>query len=550
MQVGQGQITVMCRLKYLAVLAAVVGCLCAGCHTYQPGHGNLLDEGPEPVQQLVEERLAEQRSDRTGDERWEQFRQSRYQSVLDIEMDRRQIDLDRRRQERAAGMMAAGPVRLMDCLVFGLEFNDVIQARRAQIEAVGGDELIVRSRFLPHLSFGLEKENIESKAGVDGIDRTDSFFRLSHTLLEFGKDNESDVVLRQEQRDALFEYEDAVSGVLSEIRLRFFTILLRQEQLAERVVLLGEFREQYERVNSRYEKKQVVEVDVLTARLNMLNEEARINSLKKEVLRQQIDLLGLLGFPVGLTGFEVSGALELFELDPDSTVDISLSRSTSIAEARAWVAEQVRRVRQVLWEYGPDVDVQTGWKDGKNVVGIELAGDDGAYGLSPFAESHIEDTTEGFVADNDVLDQAESGWFLGLTLELPIFQGLERKGRLARETALLKEARHELRGTIDSVEQEVRKDYQTMLEQRQQLEILAETVAISKKRLKAKERLKELDRISDDELETFRERFFNDQDAYFAQQIEHVAAQEGLRAGMRYFETLPARWTGDGVSDK
>ena len=112
----------MCRLKYLAVLAAVVGCLCAGCHTYQPGHGNLLDEGPEPVQQLVEERLAEQRSDRTGDERWEQFRQSRYQSVLDIEMDRRQIDLDRRRQERAAGMMAAGPVRLMDCLVFGLEF--------------------------------------------------------------------------------------------------------------------------------------------------------------------------------------------------------------------------------------------------------------------------------------------------------------------------------------------------------------------------------------------------------------------------------------------
>ena len=72
-----------------------------------------------------------------------------------------------------------------------------------------------------------------------------------------------------------------------------------------------------------------------------------------------------------------------------------------------------------------------------------------------------------------------------------------------------------------------------------QTDILRETVRISKERLHVKERLKELGKISDNELETFRQRFFSDQDSYFEQQIRLIDAQERLRLAMRYFELAP-----------
>ena len=67
-----------------------------------------------------------------------------------------------------------------------------------------------------------------------------------------------------------------------------------------------------------------------------------------------------------------------------------------------------------------------------------------------------------------------------------------------------------------------------------------EKVKISKERLRIKNRLKELGRITDNELETFRNQFFNDQDAAFRKEIDLVEAQERVRYVMRYFDSEPA----------
>ena len=58
--------------------------LAGGCGTYRPGHGNALDAGPEPVQELVDQKLAQQRSEEPGAARWEQFKDNGYQSAADI----------------------------------------------------------------------------------------------------------------------------------------------------------------------------------------------------------------------------------------------------------------------------------------------------------------------------------------------------------------------------------------------------------------------------------------------------------------------------------
>jgi len=526
----------------------------AGCEMYQPGHGNALDPGPKSVQKLVEDKIAEQETRKTGAQRWQDYRKDQYQDNESITRNRRTVDDENRRKDAAEQVIRSGRLNLVDSLEFALEFNDQIQAHRAVVKSTGGDALIVRSRFLPKLFYNLNELNVQHKAVLDpadtdadlnGIDRTrrhESFFRYCQTLLEFGKDNPQDVLLRQQQRTALFAYEETVRQVLNQVRLKYFTILLRKRQLDERTNLLRGFQKDFNRIQGKYKKRQVVEVDVLTARLNVLNEETRINTLKKEILRQKIDLTRLVGFPVGKTGFEPVGDLETLNWAPDQIVKIALERSTEVAQAQAVVTEQERRARQTLWEYGPDMNLETGWKDKNFGAGLRMLGEDGSYNVSSFSEQHMDHPRDGFVGSQGVLGPEQDGWYLGLGLEMPVFKGLERKGRTIRETALLDESRYQLRDAIDLVDADVRKSYQTLLEQRETLAILAERVQISRQRLRTKERLKELDRgVTDNELETFREQYFRDQDDYFARQIEHVAAQEQLRALMRYFEPIPKK---------
>jgi outer membrane protein TolC len=546
-------------LKLAAGIFAPVIWLWAGCDMYRPGHGNLLEPGPKSVQKVVEEKLAEQRTPKTGPERWGRYKTDSYQSEDTIVRNREQIDRERNREAMAKTLIATGPLYLEECLAYALEFNDQIQAKRASIKAVGGDELITRSRFLPKFFYDLKQQNMQHKAvppefvqslggpivytpQSDHAQSTDNYVRYSQTLLEFGKDNSQDVALRDLQRKVLFDYEDTVRTVLSQVRVKFFTILLRQQQLSSRTGFLNVFQRQYNRIKGKYEEnRQVVEVDVLTARLNVLNEESRINALKKEILRQKIDLMHLVGFPVGLTEFALRGESEVLELDLERIVDIALRRSTQIAQAHAVVVEQSRRTRQERYEYGPDIKLQTGWKDSKHAAGVELNGTNGYYNLNSFAEGHFDRPPEGILGQQEVLDPDQEGWFMGLFLELPVFEGFERKGRYARESGYLERDQHILRDMIDQTEQDVRKSYQTLLEQKVELQIMAERAQISEKRLHAKERLQELARITDNELETFREKFFVDQDAYFVSQISYIEAQEQLRLLMRYFDTLPAK---------
>jgi outer membrane protein TolC len=168
-----------------------------------------------------------------------------------------------------------------------------------------------------------------------------------------------------------------------------------------------------------------------------------------------------------------------------------------------------------------------------------MGAENGLYALSAFAEGHSETFAGRFAADTGLLDEEQEGWFVDLAVELPVFKGLERKGLYQRQRARLEAARHDLRRQVDSIERAVRKAYQTVLERRQEVDILRETVSISKERLRVQERLKELGEISDNELETFRTRYFADQDDFFGRQISLIEAQEDLRRAMSYFEPLP-----------
>jgi outer membrane protein TolC len=412
------------------------------------------------------------------------------------------------------------------------------------MRAEAGEAVIARSRFLPQLAYNLTHQSVHED-GADSTHELDHFVRFSQTVAEWGRENPTDVSVRGARREALFDFEDAVRSVLSTVRKKFFTVLLRRQQIAGRRGLLTEFRDRHETMRRLEKERRVRGIDVLTAELNVLNEESRINALETEALRQEIDLLHLVGLPVDMTGVHLQGELEEFALSPSEAVLLGLRRSTSVAEARAEVAEQRRVVREVACRHGPEIHARAGTKSETAAAGLELRSDEGVYALSAFAEQHLReqgfDAAGDFDTGYDLVDSHDQGWSAEVKLELPLFDGLRRRGEYARERAKLVQALHSLRHEADSVEARIRKAYQTILERRKELELLGETVRISKERLRVKEELKESvkEEVTDDELETFRNRFFADQDAFLRGQISLMEAQEDLRYAMRFFEPLP-----------
>ncbi len=521
-----------CVLRYcmwMALLSALTG-----CHA-----GLFFQEAEDPavqaIQEKIERRLAGQRESLEPGQTWQEHIESDYQDSDSIEVDRNQVISDSRQVEAVKWLRDGQPLSLADCLIFGLNFNDSIQAKRAEIHALGGQRLVVKSRFLPELSYTLDhqwKQRAETT--------TDQAFLLNQTLFEFGRENAQDIQLRADERSALFSYESTVSNVLSDIRRVYFTVILRRHQLQVRQESLASFQQRYEEIRRLEQARKATEIDVLTRRLNVLNEQQSINSLLKEILRLKSELLLLIGLPVGRTDITLAGDLEdyAFNIDEGEAVSISLRRSTSIAQARALVYEQARLAHRIAWEGAPDVDFRAGWKGNDAAAGSRLSSSSGLYSFDAFGEGHIDPPSSGFDSQDGVMDTDEEGWFISLDLDLPLFDGLETRGKVMREMARLEKRRHELRNAIDATELNVRRAYQTMLEEKERLMISQETVEISRQRFKIQERLNEIGEVKTDELETFRNRFFSDQDSYFNQQINLINAQEQLRLNMRYFEPI------------
>lgn len=391
---------------------------------------------------------------------------------------------------------------------------------------------MAKSRFLLHLDLlgGYSLTQREPEAFEE--EEYKGTVRVSQRLFEFGKDMPQDVQLREARRQAVFSYENKVREVLSAVRRSFFSVLLREEQIKIRRDLLENFQKKLERAQAKRERKIVIPLDVLRAELDVLNEELKINGLLKDQFKRKMELLQLIGRPMGVT-ITLAGTLEDIQVVEEKAVRIALENSIQVDLAQEHMEEQKRAVRKVIWDLMPDLRLQAGVTSGKNTVGMDVTNADNTWGVDVSAE-HIftySDSLADIVGNEDQVDR-----FAQVQLSLPLFDGLETKGRLKMEQATLRQLQAELKRKEDLVELDVRRAYQSLLEAREARRIQERRVEISKRRLEIQERLKEAGRIGELEIETFRTQFFRDQDQFFADQDNTIRAQEDLRKIMGWFE--------------
>jgi len=440
---------------------------------------------------------------------------------------------------------AVQPLTLAACLQQAFLRNREIEQDRTAVLAAGGSKLIANSRFLPSLEIIGQYETLSNNLSTDQYSDTGSVSAvLRQRLLEYGKDNPLDIALREEQRAALFNYENTVAQVFSEVRRAFYFILLKQQQIATRREQLQQFRNQYERKQQRMDAGNLsVKIEVLTARLNVLDEQTRINSLQREMFNRTMELLRLIALPVGAESVALTGQADGFGLDGfdmNGMVALALAQSSQVALAETLVAEQQRVLAQLRYEYLPDVRALAGYQDRNGRVGLDLDNQDDTWGLDVYGQPGVAEERDdidgmGLFGPEQRLGGPDRGWYAGAQVRLPVFEGRAREGRRIQNRAYLQRLRAALADSKDLIELNVRQSHRFLAEQQFQVQLARENVEIERERFSIQEQLRDVGRIDDDALERFREKFFAAQDSSFLQQERLIQRQENLRQAIRLF---------------
>jgi outer membrane protein TolC len=433
------------------------------------------------------------------------------------------------------------------CLQLAFASSNEIKQARQEILAVDGSKLIANSRFLPTIELIYQFEHLRNFGSANYVDVANALFaQITQTIFEYGKDHPLDLRLRAMQRGALFDYEDKVADIFSQVRKAFFVIKLKEQQIATRQDLLKQFERQYQIKQQRMDANNLsTKLEVLMAHSNVLNEKSEINALERERFNSKMELLRLIGLPVGADQVEFDGQMDSFGLsdfDLDGMIRLALAQSSEVASGEAYVAEKQRALEQLRYEYAPDLRFTTGYQDENGKIGADLINQDDTWVLDidgqPKAPGSKEGRTQnlGLFGNEVTLGGPDPGWFAGLQLRIPIWEGDSRKGRQIRAKAELDSFKAALEDKKDRIELNVRKNYKVLAEQKFQVELAQENVNLENQRFSIKTELRDVGRITDDQLETFRKKFFDAQEGSFRQQERLIESQENLRLAIRYFK--------------
>jgi outer membrane protein TolC len=327
-----------------------------------------------------------------------------------------------------------------------------------------------------------------------------------------------------------------VRRVLAQIRENFYVVLLRDEQIGRRMELLEEFRLDWDRKKKRLEEREpnIEPSDVLQAETNVMNELGSINSLVREQNRLKIALLQLMGEAIG-QNVQLVGAQDQTMFDAEEAVRIALENSIEIARFQEERQEQERLLRQLAWEFAPDVNLQTGVSSRGEDVALNVTNLDDTWAMDVTAERFFE---QGDDRDERFLQNDDEDFFLNLEVRMPILEGLSRIGKIKRERERLKQAEARLQRAGELVELDVRQSYERLLDNAMDVQLQAQQVAISWRLFDIQNELRERlpARVPEFQFEQFRNRYFRDQDLLFSAQARFIEARESLREAMGYFE--------------
>jgi outer membrane protein TolC len=429
----------------------------------------------------------------------------------------------------ATAATAMTSLSLPFCLGAALQFNRELVQARSRIDQVRGERTVVRSRFLPQIdlqaAFDAERNELDTDAG-DGLS---SSLRFSQRLFEFGPDALAEINLRDDLRQAVYAYREQSYTVLARVWELFHIILLQDEQIAIRRQSRQNFHQTFLRQEARFARRLATEEEKLSAELNVLNEDLAINDLVREQFNNKMELLRLIGQPIG-SEIRPTGPLGPFTLSQDEAVELAVANSVDLSLATERMQEQQRVLAEIKWDYAPDLSLDAGVEDDRRRAAVQLRRDGSVWGADLSSEFDLNENAA------TVEPRRETRFYSRIEARVPIFAGGRRLGREAAARARLRQFEVQLDDRRAALELQVRQAYQSMLQAERQQSIQSQRVYIARRRLEINQILKEKGQADESKFEQVRNDFFNTQNALFGNQANFIRRQANLRRLMGYLQ--------------
>jgi outer membrane protein TolC len=301
--------------------------------------------------------------------------------------------------------------------------------------------------FAPE-EFGGGKFEIGSDYEVTGQ------IRLDQTLYAFGRVGNAVEFAKVYKKITELGVADARSRVVFDAKRAYYTVLLAEEVAAIRRRSLEQARSHLRDIEQKFEQGTMSRFDLLRAQVEVKNREPELISAENDLSLAVQDLNRLLDIEP-----EVTPVL----LDTLAYAPMEISEDRAVAEA---------------FERRPEIkSLELNVEGRSRLLAIEKAG------RLPTLDLYGQILYQG-QADDDVLDPFRSrnravSTFAGISLTLPIFDGLRTKARIQQARADLRRSEHELEMARKAVSLEVLKAVKDLQSLKRSYEAQLATVSLA-----------------------------------------------------------------------
>ncbi len=413
------------------------------------------------------------------------------------------------------------------------DHSPVLGAARAHWQQMRADTRLDYAEQWPTIGLNADYQRSEEAAAPD-TDQRELFLTAQQELVRYGATPAARFAAQHQEQAAKARYRQTIITVDSQVRQAYYRLLLTRDEIASRDELLAYFRAKMERVQTRLDAGLARPVELYEAELEVLEEQARINTLQRALRALRLQLfteIGLVG-QRSLRAIEVVGPpyehlalLNPAEADLPALIEEARANRPDLAELDWQINAQHGQARRVFWQWLPHVGLQLTKDFQDSDVGVQWRGDGQTWKVVGSGRRSL--ARHGLAP---ALDAGE-GWRVNAQVSLPLFQGGQRLARRAKEQARLHQLRQDRTETRHWIELEVVEAFYELQSRRENTQLLRRRADVARQRLDTVEELFEnaMGNLNFDHIRRQREAVNLAEQRYFAERLTYILAAEKLR---------------------
>lgn len=366
------------------------------------------------------------------------------------------------------------PLSLSDCLNIALSNNSVIKTSQYALEAAVGQSITNQAIIIPKVvgSMGVDRvqdqyvENLSGSADMP-TDSWSSSIVIKQQFFQGGRIAASLKVARHIKEEALYSHHAAITDTLTEVRIKFFDVLLAIEDIKVNEASVKLLENELQDCQRRLKAGVIPKFNVLRAEVQLANAQPPLIKARNDYRIAKNDLCNLLGYNIPKNVWEdipltLVGQLEAQPFDINLGVAMAKAIENRPELGALREAEQIaqQNVRIARSGYMPGISGYAGYQAKSHTYRTDLA---------------------------DVLH----GWVIGGELSWNLFDGLYTKGNVDIAKANLAKSSEELVAKVRDIEVEVRSAYSNFIQAKETLESQMKNVELATEALRLANALEE-----------------------------------------------------------